>query len=388
MCTYFTIASRTCQIVTCKRAAKYNALGVKNLDVCFCSKTLSAFRACFPQAEHLEFFLLEGEAAQLKNSLFADICTVLKKMHIPFLRVLHEHDADRTVAVFSPTLSRIAADGAYFAEIADRYAPCVRLTLYTEDCCIAGQVQRIAEELASLKEAETAAYAQADRLLASARVFKQDSAELLAPYVSKTKMLHYIFCFLKQRAGEGARSMQPGVVTRVGRCSALTAWGVYTTYAPFAAPGLRTVLIKDWFGGAAAALLNGLAAAFTECGYDVQMYRCGLDARLEHLVIPTLSYAFFTENTAHALPFRPASVLPVGRFIDLAGLHAVRAELRFNAATADGLLEEAAFSVYEGTQALHAQDRLWDRMIDPARLAAGSALLCAQFCKDRQNDDK
>lgn len=358
------------------------------MEICFCSKTLSAFRACFPQAERMEFFLLEGDAARLKSSLFADICTMLRKMHIPFLRVLHEHDADRTVAVFAPTFSRIAADSSYFAGISEHYASRVRLTLYTEDFCVAGQVQHIAEELAALKEADAAAYAQADRLLASACAFKQDNTALLSPYVSKAKMLHFVFRFLKRHADEGAHSAHPGVITRVSRCSAITAWGVYTTYAPFAASGLRTVLIKDWFGGAAATLLNGLAVALTECGFDVQMYRCGLDDRLEHLVIPALSYAFFTENAAHALPFRPAAFLPIGQFIDLANLQTIRAELRFNAAAADAALEEAAFSIYENTQALHAQDRLWEQMVDPTRLAAGSALLCAQFCKNRQNDEK
>lgn len=360
------------------------------MEVCFCSKTLSAFRACFPQAERLDFYLLEGEAAQLKNSLFVDLCAVLKKLRIPFLRVLHMHDADRTVAVFLPTLSRIALDSNYFAEIADRYAKRVRMALSTEEFCVAEQVQRIAEELADLKASEAAAFAQADRLLASACMFKQDSEKLLAPYISKAKMLQDIFRFLKRNADQSARPLptKRGVVTRTARCSALTAWGVYTTYAPFAAARLRTVLVKDWFGGTAAAFLKGLAAACLECGYDVQIYRCGLDDRPEHLVIPALSYAFFTENAAHALPFRPSAVLPVGRFVDLAGLHTVRAELRFNAAAADALLEEAAFSIYEGTQALHAQDRLWDRMVDPTRLAAGSALLCAQFCKSRQNDEK
>lgn len=357
------------------------------MEVCFCPKTLSAFEACFPQAEHLEFFLLEGDAARLKSRMLADVCTVLKKARIPFLRVLHEHDADRTVAVFLPTLSRIAADSTYFAEIASRYAHRIRLHLHTEDFCAVGQVRCIADELTALRELETAACAQADRLLASARAFKRDNASLLAPYVSKAKTVNYVLRFLKRHADAAAHTEGAGTVTRTARISALTAWGVYTCYAPFSAAGMRTVIIKDWFGGTAASLLNGLAAACKECGCNVQLYRCALDDSLEHLVVPALSCAFFTENSAHTLPFRPAAILPIGRVTDLAGLNAVRAELRFNTSAADALLEEAAFSIYESVEALHAQDRLWDQLVDPSRLAAGSALLCTQICKNRQNDD-
>lgn len=357
------------------------------MEVCFCPKTLSAFCACFPEAEHLDFFLLEGDAARLKSKMLADVCAVLKKARIPFLRVLHEHDADRTVAVFLPTLRRIAADSTYFAGISDRYAHRVRMTLRTEDFCAAEQLYHITDELAELKALETAACIQAQQLMASACIFKQDNAELLAPYVSKVKMANYVFRFLKRHAHTSPRTAKSGSVTRTGRCSALTAWGVYTCYAPFAAAGLRTVLVKDWFAGTATTLINGLAAACQACGFDVQLYRCALDDSLEHLVVPALSCAFFTENAAHTLPIRPAAVLPIGRFTDLVELQAVRAELRFNTAAADALLEEAAFSIYESTEALHAQDRLWDRLVDPTRMAHGSALLCAQVCKDRQNNE-
>lgn len=349
----------------------------------FCPNNLSDFKACFPTADALEFFLVEGDYARLRSDLLSSICTALKKERIPFLHVLHAHAADRTVAVYLPTLARIAADSTYFAEIRSIYASQVQFTLHTEDFCMQAAESGIQEELSALCDLEAESFARAERLFAAAAVFKQENAELILPYQNKAKMLNYVFRFLKRRIQAEQPAEKVGQITRDCRCSALTEWGVHCCYAPFAAANLQTVVLKDMFGGAAKALLNGLIAACQACGLDAQIYRCALDSSPEHLVIPALSTAFFTENPAHIFPYHPASVLPVGRFTDLTALQHVRAELRFNTASADALLEEAAFSLYESAEALRAQDRLREQLSDPARVQAGKALLCARICQNR-----
>ncbi len=346
----------------------------------FCLNDLGAFQACFPKADTLEFFLVEGVNARLRSDLLVSVCSALKKAKIPFSRVLHANAADRTVAVYVPTLARIAADTTYFTEIRSVYTSQVQFVLHTEEFCIQAAESRVAEELSALRDLEADAKARAERLLTAAAVFKQENAEMILPYQNKPKMLNYIFRFLKRRTEAYPPVKGVGKITRDCRCSALTEWGVHCCYAPFAAPNLQTVLLKDLFGGAAKPLLNGLAAACRECGQDVQIYRCALDNSPEHLVIPSLSAAFFTENAAHAFPYRPAAILPVGRFVDLTALQHIRSELRFNTASADALLEESAFSLYESGEALRAQDRIWEHLSEPARIKAGKALLCARVC--------
>lgn len=353
----------------------------------FCPNNLRSLKACFPDADTLEFFLVEGAHARLRSDLLSSVCAALKKEKIPFSRVLHAHAADSTVAVYLPTLARIAADSTYFAEIRSVYASQVQFTLRTEDFCKQTAENSIGGELSALRDLEAESFARAERLFAAAAVFKQENAELILPYQSKAKMLNFVFRFLKRRTETELPAERIGQITRDCRCSALTEWGVRCCYAPFAAANLQTILLKDLFGGATKPLLNGLIAACRECGHDVQIYRCALDSSPEHLVIPALSTAFFTENAAHTFPYRPAAVLPVGRCTDLTALQHVRAELRFNTASADALLEEAAFSLYESAEALRAQDRLWERLLSPARVQAGKSLLCTQICQSRQNDE-
>lgn len=353
----------------------------------FCSNTPLAFQACFPNADTLEFFLVDGGYARLRSDLLSSICIALKKERIPFSRVLHAHAADRTVAVYLPTYSRIAADSIYFSEIQSIYAKQIQFTLCTEEFCAQGAENCIKEELLSLRDLEIQAYTRAERLFTAAAVFKQENAALISSYQNKAKMLHSVFRFLKRHAETGLSAARAGRITRDCRCSALTEWGVHCCYAPFAAVNLQTVLLKDLFGGVTKPFLNGLAAACQECGCDVQIYRCALDETPEHLVIPSLSTAFFTENAAHIFPYRPAAILPAGKFTDLTALQHIRSELRFNTASADALLEEAAFSLYESGEALRAQDRLWEQITDPARIQAGKALLCAQIRRSRQNDE-
>lgn len=354
----------------------------------FCFNDLHAFQACFPKADALEFFLVEGSNARLRSDLLTSVCDASKKAKIPFWRALHAHAADCTVAVYLPTLARIAADSTYFAEIQSVYASQIQLTLNTKDFCVPAAKNCIESEISALRDLETEATARAERLFTAAAVFKQENAELISPYQSKTKMLNYILRFLNRRAAAKPPAVNAGQITRDCRCSALTEWGVHCCYAPFAAENLQTVLLKDLFGGTTKALLNGLTAACQACGHDVQIYRCALDNGPEHLVIPSLSTAFFTENAAHVFPYRPAAILPVGRFTDLTGLAYIRSELRFNTASADALLEEAAFSLYEGAEARRAQDQLWGQLLEPARVQAGKTLLCSRIFQNRQNDEK
>lgn len=347
---------------------------MKDLDTFFCAPSAaSLFTGILPKKPR-SITLLTGFCASLRASALAEVCAEACKTQLPCIRLLHAHAADRPVAVFLPTQARLWADGIYFPEIAQKYAEKIHFSLNTDALAATTPDEKTVAALHAHTKASEDFSQEAERLLCAAADLKQESMALFSPCIQKAKLLNYVFQ-LTERYVPSAPAKDRGTVCRGFTCSGVTDWGVHTFCAPCTGDKTHTMVLKDNIGAVAGMLLRGLAAAFTACGQDVRLYACGLTGAPEHLHIPACSLSVFTENTAHPFPLPCNNVVSACRFTDLVAAQARLPALRFNTTEMESLLEEAAFVLYEASEAERACGRLARKAIHPERLNAFRALL-------------
>ncbi len=371
--------TRACQTVTLPKKPKYTALGVKNLDTFFCAPHLSAFELAFPSAEKIALFGIYGDNDRPKRALLNTLAVQARERHLPCVRLLDAHSADKIAAVYLPLQRRMAADAVYFSAIFEKYAKNICFSLHTDDFTDAAFAARRHAECDALAGVQNAALMHAGSLMNNAAVQKKNIAAALALCCDKAKLLHTVFRLTERYLTPKEDTATHGKILCRRTVSGLTEWGVHTIYTPFAAPNQKTVLLSDPLGGFAPALLHGFAAACTACGYNVRLYPCALTGVTEHLTVPVLSLSLFTENGAHPFPFAPNVQLSAARFLTPSARKAKIPMLRQRAETVDALLSEAAFSLYEAAEARRAREQIFECCTDAKRFLLAKALLISEF---------
>ena len=120
----------------------------------------------------------------------------------------------------------------------------------------------------------------------------------------------------------------------------------------------------------------------------MRLFHCGLTGAAEHCVIPALSAAFFTENCSHPFPLRAKGTIPASRFVHLPAFAEVLPEVRFNAAAADEMLEEAVFSQLEADEITAAREQILQPYTDEAYLDSISKQIYKSLLKTNGQFDE
>lgn len=316
---------------------------------------------------------MQGENIWAKQKLFAALCKNAAKYDLPYTRVLHAHDAAQTVAVYLDRQHRFAADADYFSALAERHPQATRCTVppFVNMPPDADAERRV------LCACAAQANARADTFLQSAAQARADAAELLGEYIDRPRVCRAVFEAVNAVAPYAEK--QHGKVLCRRAVSGITAWGVHTVYNPFRGKALRTAVFQDVYGGVAPVFLQGLCAACTEIGFDVQWYTAPLSDAPAHLVLPSCGIAFFTENDLHPFPFRADGVLGASRFVKRSAVRAVLPLLETQQAAAAEALECAVFSLFEAEEARSALLRLYEERTDRAALAAAEKAFMSAF---------
>ncbi len=346
---------------------------MKDLDTFFCLGDFPSFSAAFPTADTADFYLLQGGNEWAKQMLFSALCKTAAEVNLAFVRVLHAKNAAETVAVYLPQAHRFALDADYFAALGDMQRDAKRYSMPLPELLSSDRKISYGVAKKAAKEAEVRA-AQFLHLAANAR---KESAESLAAYADRAKILRAILEITDFSAphAQGKR----GKVLFRRSLSAVTAWGIHTIYNPFRQSSLRTAVLRDAFGGVAPLFLQGLSAACTEIGIDVCLYTEPLSETPAHLVLPACNLAFFTENDLHPFPFRTNGELGASRFVKRSAARSVLPELKQFRAQADNALECASFSLYEADEAQTVLRRTEENTTDLGALGTVQNCLLQDF---------
>ncbi|MCI5796739.1 MAG: hypothetical protein MR019_07725 [Ruminococcus sp.] len=184
--------------------------------------------------------------------------------------------------------------------------------------------------------------------------------------LDKRRIVDYAVRFLKR---SGTVVTEKKSRPKLLRASAVTPWGVECVYDEFET--CETVfVIKDECGALSNELISAICGRLQKFGENYQVYFCSLSSLAEHLIIPSLSVGFFTENSSHKYDFRNRRNLSASRFLP------PQSELLKTEAIPSALLseflDEAVFSLFEATRNMFSAEK------ELSKGRENASLLCAE----------
>lgn len=367
---------------------KYTGFGVKDLDTFFCGASFHAFSRYFPQAKGYRLVALRGKSDLQKAAIFQKVSRQLREENLAFVRILKSGCPAQAVGILLPEKHIFALDCDYFAGISEEYPFDTKISFSADAPSFARLSEEEKERLAELNTQIAESKQRAQSFQEAAASLHAENCQLLAPCIDKVAVLRFLFRFLQKKNGRILCREKTGATVEHREISGMTGWGIQTLYTPFAARGLETIVLKDNIGAVSETLLNGLAALCMQNGLSVRLFHCGLAGTAEHCIIPALSAAFFTENLSHPFPLRAKETIPASRFVHLPAFAETLPEVRFNAAAADEMLEEAVFSQLEADELAAAREQIFKPYADEAYLDSVSEQIYRSLLKSNSQFDE
>jgi hypothetical protein len=196
-------------------------------------------------------------------------------------------------------------------------------------------------------------YKRAFKYLAAAKCLMDDLVETfesaLDPAGPILEAQYIIDRELKQQEGRG----QPGDIRRLF-ASAITPNGIVHHLESLKDDDFKVYLIKNQWGAGVHKLLQRVSDEAVRLGFDTELYYCPLapDTRIEHMLIPKLKLAFFSEADSFDLKNHQWETLDMLKYFDSMQLFAQKDALEFDVATFY-ILQNEAVNVLAGTKGLH-----------------------------------
>ena len=180
----------------------------------------------------------------------------------------------------------------------------------------------------------------ADFLSVASRIDAQGII-LGSDYIDKEKLQRYItrLChrLMPERAGENRGREYKRFL------SGITPEGVVVQHDSIVALAESIVTIEDEFGLVAPYIAESVGEYALSRGYDIYKCYCPLFPRMkaEHIIIPQLKVALFTENSYHSSIDNCGKKVHAYRFLDKNGIESVREKLLFGKKAKKELIDEA-----------------------------------------------
>ena len=191
--------------------------------------------------------------------------------------------------------------------------------------------------------------------------------------LDKRRIVDYAVRFLK-RSGTAVTEKKSS--PRLLRASAVTPWGVECVYDEF--EKCETVfVIKDECGALSNELISAICGRLRKFGENYQVYFCSLSSLAEHLIIPSLSVGFFTENSSHKYDFRNRRNLSAARFL-LPQSELLKTEAIPSALLSE-FLDEAVFSLFEATRNMFSAEKKLSKGRENASLLCAEKIITSFF---------
>ena len=160
-------------------------------------------------------------------------------------------------------------------------------------------------------------------------------------YIDKEKLQRYILRLQHRLIGEAEEGERGREYKRF--LSAITPDGVVVEHDSIVALAENVVTIEDEFGLVAPYIAESIGEYALARGYDVYKCYCPLFPRLkvEHIIIPQLKTAIFTENSYHLSIDDCGKKVHAPRFLHKNGIESVREKLLFGKKAKKELIDEA-----------------------------------------------
>lgn len=251
---------------------------------------------------------LEGEDTYIKHEILNSLAAEADKKGYSLEQFYNNCGCDTLSGVFIKRKSLFVFDGrqtnlsdcslSHGALITDTQKAFSKnlSTLYIKPMLLSRQ--KSLDEASKLKKA-------CSKLSESIRVSVQ-------PYLNKAKVLNYIMRFVSRY------SLRESTIKGKNfrrQLSSAGAWGVHSFYESVLMCSNNTVRLCDSTKALQPVLISGLSQLLNECGLNTVTFYCSVDGTPEHLVIPELKTAFFSDNAYHEYPVESNCALRLNRFL-------------------------------------------------------------------------
>lgn len=215
-------------------------------------------------------------------------------------------------------------------------------------------------EIAELNKSNKEQHKKAAEYMKVASQIETQSALICAEFTDREKVERYAKRLASRIIPNGKRAQKGKIRKRF--LSAVTPDGVVVQHGSVVALAEKVITIEDEYGAVAPYIAEYVCNCATENGYDVYACFCPLFPRfkMEHIIIPELKTAIFTENSYHHSVDETGTRVHVSRFYDKSAFAHNKEKLKFHKKAKKELIDEAVRKL-SLTKDLH--DRLEDYYI-------------------------
>lgn len=298
----------------------------------------------------LNIIVLKGSCPMIKSRLMKSLAGTAEAKGLTSDFFLSPLSYENNVCVYIKGNNSLICDSEYFTDSRGN------AKLYDIDS-ICG-LQNDSKIISDLKKRKGIFLSYAAKEKNSALLLERENRRLSSKYISKPKILNYILRFISRNKLQHCRR-KGEICTRF--LSSVTAWGVHSLYETVFESCERIFTLSGKVRGINSMLISGLSEAFLQYGYNVTVFKCSLTGESEHLCIPELSLAFFSDNDYHTLPYGRTGEIHTERFFSSEIPSDIRFRMMLNNEHIDDYISNAVFSAYD---ALEMQSSVSDMFFD------------------------
>ncbi len=288
-----------------------------------------------------EHIILKGGPGTGKSTLMKRVADLLESRGVFVERGWCSADPQSLDAVFAPELNFSIMDGTA-PHVLEPTLPGVTETLV--DLSAAwdrAYLREHLEEIGDLVRANRNEHRKCAEYLRLASQLDAHAADLAGACVDTAKLLRYSTRLARRLIPE-RKGAAPGRV-RHRLLSCPTPAGIVTLHETVAAFCDRVIAVEDPFGVCSAFVADTIAAAAAANGSDVYVCTCPLAplTRTEHVIVPDLRLAIFTDNAYHHPLGVTGNTVHAARFYDRDEFAARREKMSFAKRAQKDMVDEA-----------------------------------------------
>ena len=312
---------------------------------------VSLFEGLYDAYGDWKVYIIKGGPGTGKSGLMKTVAANLERAGIFVERLRCSSDPRSLDAIRIPEINACIMDGTAPHTMEPRFPGAVEEILNLGEFWDAGLLRTHADSIRETSALNKELHRRSSRFLSAAGTLLEENKRLIAPDVQIEKIRNYASRFAAREFGKPSGK----VGTEHRRyLSGITPDGIVVKAATIPLLCRRILALDDEYGAVSRYLIRLIRSYALASGLDVISCLCPMSANqdIEHLIIPALRMALFTENSFHPLPFDPDRRIHSRRFLDMDAVHEHRCRLKFNRRAAAQLIDESV-SLLKNAKAVH-----------------------------------